>query len=146
MSDSVSDTGIDRRDFGRVTLGALGVAALAGQNAQAAAQKTGSTIKLCVQSSANPSDEQLLFLKQLGAEYVSVASTPELRTAEGFQQIKGSPFLRWMALSTFCMILLLVMINYGSSAVFQACGRTRRFCNQVFVEQKCTDPSKEFLF
>src|SRR4029453_2260617 len=36
------------------------------------------------------SDEQLLFLKQLGAEYVSVASTPELRTAEGFQQIKKS--------------------------------------------------------
>ena len=39
-------------------------------------------------SPAIPSDEQLLFLKQLGAEYVSVGSTPELRTAEGFLQIK----------------------------------------------------------
>jgi len=82
------DTGIDRRDFARVTVGALGAAALAGQNAQAAAQTTRPGIKLCVQSSATPSDEQLLFLKQLGAEYVSVASTPELRTADGFLQIK----------------------------------------------------------
>ena len=39
-------------------------------------------------STAKPTDEQLLFLQQLGAEYVSVASTPDLRTAEGFLQIK----------------------------------------------------------
>src|SRR5215510_5653934 len=88
MPDPSTDTGIDRRDFGRVTLGAFGAAALGGQRTQSAPQKTGSTIKLCVQSPATPSDEQLLFLKQLGAEYVSVASTPELRTAEGFMQIK----------------------------------------------------------
>ena len=31
---------------------------------------------------------RLLFLKQIGAEYVSVGSTPDLRTAEGFLQIK----------------------------------------------------------
>ena len=30
----------------------------------------------------------MLFLKQIGAEYVSVGSTPDLRTAEGFLQIK----------------------------------------------------------
>jgi len=41
-----------------------------------------------VQSPANPTDDDLLFLKQLGAEYVSVGSPPELRTAEGFIQIK----------------------------------------------------------
>ena len=45
-------------------------------------------IKLCAQSPAKPTDEQLLFLKQIGAEYVSVGSTPDLRTAEGFVQIK----------------------------------------------------------
>ena len=78
MPDSPADGGIDRRNFGRVTLGAFGAAALAGQSTRAAAPKTGSAIKLCVQSSATPSDEQLLFLKQLGAEYVSVASTPDL--------------------------------------------------------------------
>ena len=43
MSDPSTDTGIFRRDFGRVTLGALGAAALAGQSAQTAAQKTGPT-------------------------------------------------------------------------------------------------------
>ena len=45
-------------------------------------------IKISVQSPAVPSDDELLFLKQLGAQYVSVGSTPELRTAEGFLQIK----------------------------------------------------------
>jgi mannonate dehydratase len=102
MSDSASDTRIDRRDFGRVTLGAFGAAAVAGRTAQPTAQNV-ATIKLCVQSSATPSDEQLLFLKQLGAEYVSVGSTPELRTADGFQQIKtryadnGITVPRWWA-------------------------------------------------
>jgi mannonate dehydratase len=43
----------------------------------------------CVRKpSAKPSDDELLFLKQMGAEYVSVGSTPDLRTAEGFLQIK----------------------------------------------------------
>ena len=45
-------------------------------------------IKLCAQAPASPSDNDLLFLQQLGAGYVSVGSTPDLRTAEGFQQIK----------------------------------------------------------
>jgi mannonate dehydratase len=54
--------------------------------AEAGSNKTG--IKLCAQAVAGPSEEQLLFLKQIGAEYVSVGSTPELRTAEGFNQIK----------------------------------------------------------
>jgi mannonate dehydratase len=50
--------------------------------------KNASGIKLCVQSPANPTDDDLLFIRQLGVEYASVASTPELRTAEGFLQIK----------------------------------------------------------
>ena len=88
MADETTDQGIGRRDFARVALGAFGAAAIADQRGRAAAQKTTGTIKLCVQSGATPSDEQLLFLTQLGADYVSVASTPELRTAEGFTQIK----------------------------------------------------------
>ena len=39
---------------------------------------------------------------------------------EGYQQVARSPFLRWMALSTLCMTLLLVLLNYGASAIFQA--------------------------
>ncbi|MEO5822713.1 MAG: mannonate dehydratase [Vicinamibacteraceae bacterium] len=87
MSDRTSSLSLERREFGRLALGALGVAALAGRDASAQVRPGTPGIKLCVQSPATPSDEQLLFLKQLGAQYVSVGSTPELRTAEGFMQI-----------------------------------------------------------
>ena len=81
-----SDAGIDRRDFARIAFGALGAAV--GNRTLRAQQANMPGVKLCVQSPANPSDDQLLFLKQLGAGYVSVGSTPDLRTAEGFMQIK----------------------------------------------------------
>jgi mannonate dehydratase len=81
----------DRREFGTMALtGTLGAMALLGSAGKTSAvvhqNKPG--IKLCAQSSAKPTDEQLLFLKQIGADYVSVASSPDLRTAEGFLQIK----------------------------------------------------------
>ena len=88
MSDRSSSLPLERREFARLALGALGAAALAGRDVSAQARPGTPGIKLCVQSPATPTDEQLLFLKQLGAQYVSVGSTPELRTAEGFLQIK----------------------------------------------------------
>jgi mannonate dehydratase len=83
----------DRREFGRMALtGALGAAALvagSGRSAGAgAAARVPSAIKLCVQSSARPDAEELLFLEQIGARYVSVPSPPDLRTAAGFREIK----------------------------------------------------------
>jgi CRP-like cAMP-binding protein len=39
---------------------------------------------------------------------------------EGYQQIARSPFLAWMALSTLSMTILLALLNYQASAVFQA--------------------------
>jgi mannonate dehydratase len=83
--------GPDRREFMKLALGGtLGVAALssASHRASASVHKNAAGIKLCAQSGAKPTDDDLLFLKQLGAEYVSVGSTPDLRTAEGFLQIK----------------------------------------------------------
>src|SRR5260370_6203496 len=81
----------DRRDFGRMalagTMGAVAFLDCVGKSSAAVPQNQPG-IKLCAQSSAKPTDEQLLFLKQIGAEYVSVASTPDLRTAAGFMQIK----------------------------------------------------------
>jgi mannonate dehydratase len=81
----------NRRDFGRLALagglGALAHPAPAGAGA-ADAPRNQSGIKLCAQSSAEPSDDQLRFLRQIGAGYVSVASPPHLRSAEGFQKIK----------------------------------------------------------
>ena len=64
MASHTTDEAIGRRDFARMTLGTFGVAALAGR-AAGAVQEVAPGIKLCVQSPANPSDEQLLFLKQL---------------------------------------------------------------------------------
>ena len=81
----------DRRQFGKLALGgALGTAAwLASAGRGSATVHTPQPgIKLCAQASAKPSDNDLLFLRQIGAEYVSVGSTPDLRTAEGFLQIK----------------------------------------------------------
>jgi len=88
MTDRSTTYEIGRREFARLALGTLGAAALAGPAARAA-DKPAPGIKLCVQSPATPSDEQLLFLKQIGAEYVSVGAPPELRTADGFAQIKA---------------------------------------------------------
>ena len=42
------------------------------------------------------------------------------RLREGYQQIKGSPFLRWMALSALAMTILLPLLNYGTSAILQS--------------------------
>jgi len=77
----------DRRQFGKLALGgALGTAAWLGSAGKGSANvhTPQPGIKLCAQASAKPSDNDLLFLRQLGAEYVSVGSTPDLRTAEGF--------------------------------------------------------------
>jgi mannonate dehydratase len=81
----------DRREFVKLALGStLGVAALSSsiRIASAGVHKNETGIKLCAQTVAKPTAEDLLFLKQMGAEFVSVASTPDLRTAEGFMQIK----------------------------------------------------------
>src|SRR5271157_6447376 len=81
---------LGRRDFGKILAGAAGGAAFfasAGKGA-AATHKSMPGIKISVQSPAVPTDDDLLFLKQLGAEYVSVGAPPELRTAEGFLQIR----------------------------------------------------------
>src|SRR5579883_1918163 len=77
-----------RRDLGKMALGGAFGALLASQESHAAVHPNAPGIKLCAQTSGLSSDDQLLFLKQIGAQYVSVASTPDLRTAEGFLAIK----------------------------------------------------------
>ena len=81
----------DRREFVKLAVGsAFGGAAFLSSSRPAAASvhKNAPGIKLSAQAPAKPTDDYLLFLKQIGAEYVSVGSTPDLRTAEGFMQIK----------------------------------------------------------
>jgi mannonate dehydratase len=67
--------------------GALG-ALFTSVKSKAAVHANAPGIKLCAQSDATPSTDQLLFLKQIGAEYVSVGAPPDMRTAEGFLAIK----------------------------------------------------------
>jgi mannonate dehydratase len=79
----------NRRDFGKAVLGGtLGAWLAAARIGRATVHANAPGIKLCAQAGARPSDGELRFLKQLGAEYVSVASPRDLRTAEGFLQIK----------------------------------------------------------
>ena len=73
-----------RRDFGKVALGGVLGALLAPRKAEAAVHPNAPGIKLCAQSGANPTDDQLLFLKQIGAEYVSVGSTSGYANCRGF--------------------------------------------------------------
>jgi mannonate dehydratase len=80
-----------RRDFAKIALGsAFGAAALLGSEGSASATVHDAQpgIKLTGQASARPTPEELKFWQQVGCNYVSVGSTPDLRTAEGFAQIK----------------------------------------------------------
>lgn len=81
----------ERREFVKLAIaGALGATAIlsAPGSASATVHKNAPGFKLAGQAPAKPTDDDLLFFKQIGADYVSVASTPDLRTADGFMQIK----------------------------------------------------------
>src|ERR1700729_363640 len=81
----------DRREFVKLAVGgalsAAGVFA-SPRTASATVHQSAPGIKLCAQATAKPTDDDLLFLNQMGAEYVSVGSLPDQRTAEGFLEIK----------------------------------------------------------
>jgi mannonate dehydratase len=77
---------LGKRFFGATLGGAAFFASLG--RVSATTHRNAPGIKISVQSPATPTDDDILFLKQLGTEYVSVGSPPELRTAEGFLQIK----------------------------------------------------------
>ena len=78
----------NRRGFGKAILGTSLGAMFQAKELHATVHPNAPGIKLCAQSDATPSDEQLLFLRQTGAEYVSVGAPPEMRTAEAFRAIK----------------------------------------------------------
>lgn len=81
----------DRREFVKLAMGsAFGASAFLSATSQASAtvHKNEPGFKLTGQGPAKPTDDDLLFFNQIGVKYVSVGSTPDLRTAEGFLQIK----------------------------------------------------------
>ena len=91
MAQSGSGFSPDRREFGKLALGGVvGAAAFLGSAGYSAADapKFAPGVKLCVSATAEPTDNDLLFLKQLGIGHVSINAPAHLRTAEGFVQIK----------------------------------------------------------
>ena len=80
---------MDRRKFGRLALGGALGSLVTARSLRATVHPNAAGIKLCAQSERRRATSSCSSWKQIGAEYVSVGSTPELRTAEGFLQIKA---------------------------------------------------------
>src|SRR5580700_5451754 len=85
-------TGPDRREFMKLAVGgALGASALlsSARTASAIEYTNAPGIKFSSNDEpAMPTDDRLLFLTQIGDQYVNVDTKPEERTLEGFLKIK----------------------------------------------------------
>jgi len=85
-----SRTLLNRRELGKIALGgALGATVLSSsQSSSAVVRPQPPGIKLGSAAPADPTDEDLLFFKQLGVDCVFCAVTPELNSVEGLLTIK----------------------------------------------------------
>jgi mannonate dehydratase len=86
----MSGTTWSRRELGQFALRGAVAAALAGRppSSSATVRPQPPGIKLGTVAPADPSDEDLLFFKQLGADCVFCAVTPALNSVEGLLHIK----------------------------------------------------------
>ena len=68
----------------------VGAAALAAsrRGASATVHPNPPGIKIATSFKANPTDDDLLFLQQIGVEYVSLPATPETANAESFTKMR----------------------------------------------------------
>jgi mannonate dehydratase len=80
-------SGADRREFGKLALGALAGAAALSSPAKATLRPIPPGLKVGT-SGGRASEDNLRYLKQLGVEWVSLGATPETATAEGFKQMR----------------------------------------------------------
>ena len=91
--EQVAGTGFDpeRRRFGKLALGgAIGGAALLNRAAMASAviHENPPGIKLSVQVGSDPTDEDLQFVRQLGAEYVNIWTNTGTANLDNFLRLK----------------------------------------------------------
>ena len=80
-----------RREFGKIALGgALGSAALlvSQEKGSATVHPNPPGIKIATSYRADPTDDDLLFLQQIGVEYVSLGATPETANPESFTRMR----------------------------------------------------------
>ncbi len=76
-----------RRDLGKIALGAAAMLSSAGAGS-ATVHPNPPGIKIATSFRADPTDDDLLFLKQIGVEYVSLPATPQTCTAEDFARMR----------------------------------------------------------
>ncbi|MDQ2777275.1 MAG: mannonate dehydratase [Acidobacteriota bacterium] len=85
MKDLASSLG--RREFAKMVSGAAALLAST-ETASASVHRYPQGIKIATSYQANPSDDDLLFLNQIGVEYVSLPATPETANAESFIRMR----------------------------------------------------------
>src|SRR5277367_3841148 len=89
MKESTSDLTSDlkRREFAKM---AAAAAVLLGSatSASATVHQYPPGIKIATSYQADPTDDDLLFLRQIGVEYVSLPATPETANAESFVRMR----------------------------------------------------------
>lgn len=83
----MTDMNTDRRGFGRAVIGAAALLSGAGRSA-ARVHANPPGIKIATSYRADPTDDDLLFLTQIGVEYVSLPATPENANAESFTRMR----------------------------------------------------------
>jgi mannonate dehydratase len=79
-------SGLNRREFSRAALGGAAVLGSAGSSS-ARLPSVPPGIKIGT-SGGQPTEENMLYLKQLGITWVSLGATPETATAEGFTKMR----------------------------------------------------------
>jgi mannonate dehydratase len=80
-----------RRQFGKTALGGVvGTAAFLGsqEHSTATVHQNPPGIKIATSYRADPTDDDLLFLRQIGVEYVSLGATPETANAASFTKMR----------------------------------------------------------
>ncbi len=78
---------IGRRELGQMALGAA-VAGVAARTGEAKVVPNPPGIKIATSYRADPTDDDLLFLNQIGVEYVSLGATPATANAESFTKMR----------------------------------------------------------
>src|ERR1035437_498951 len=86
MSTNKNSLLTDRRDFGKLALGGAALLASAASSS-ATLRPIPPGIKLGT-GGGQPTEENMLYLKQLGVTWVSLGATPETATAEGFTKMR----------------------------------------------------------
>ncbi len=77
---------LDRREFSKVALGGAALLATAGRSS-ATLRPIPPGIKIGT-SGGQPTEENMVYLKQLGVSWVSLGASPETATAEGFTKMR----------------------------------------------------------